>query len=61
MNMEKAKVYFKIASESFGHYDMRKLFEDTLVDKRPSKAVTFVDNHDTEPRTKFGIVGKRMV
>ena len=24
-------------------------FEDTLVDKRPSKAVTFVDNHDTEP------------
>ena len=28
---------------------MRKLFEDTLVDKRPSKAVTFVDNHDTEP------------
>ncbi len=53
--------HFKIASESFGHYDMRKLFEDTLVDKRPSKAVTFVDNHDTEPRTKFGIVGKRMV
>lgn len=41
--------HFKIASESFGHYDMRKLFEDTLVDKRPTKAVTFVDNHDTEP------------
>ena len=28
---------------------MRNIFEDTLVDKRPSKAVTFVDNHDTEP------------
>lgn len=41
--------HFKIASESFGHYDMRNIFEDTLVDKRPSKAVTFVDNHDTEP------------
>ena len=28
---------------------MSKIFEDTLVDRRPSKAVTFVDNHDTEP------------
>ncbi len=41
--------HFKIASESGGHYDMSKIFEDTLVDRRPSKAVTFVDNHDTEP------------
>lgn len=41
--------HFKIASERGGHYDMSKIFEDTLVDRRPSKAVTFVDNHDTEP------------
>jgi len=41
--------HFKIASESGGHYDMRKIFENTLVDQRPSRAVTFVDNHDTEP------------
>lgn len=41
--------HFKIASESGGHYDMSKIFENTLVDRRPSKAVTFVDNHDTEP------------
>lgn len=41
--------HFKTASESGGHYDMSKIFENTLVDKRPSKAVTFVDNHDTEP------------
>lgn len=41
--------HFKIASESGGYYDMRNIFEDTLLDRRPSKAVTFVDNHDTEP------------
>ncbi len=41
--------HFKIASESCGNYDMSKIFEETLVDRRPSKAVTFVDNHDTEP------------
>ena len=41
--------HFKEASESQGNYDMSKIFEDTLVDRRPSKAVTFVDNHDTEP------------
>ncbi len=41
--------HFKIASESGGHYDMSKIFENTLVGQRPSRAVTFVDNHDTEP------------
>lgn len=41
--------HFKEASESEGFYDMSKIFEETLVDRRPSKAVTFVDNHDTEP------------
>lgn len=41
--------HFKIASESGGNYDMSKIFEDTLVDRRPSRVVTFVDNHDTEP------------
>ena len=37
------------ASRKQGEYDMRYILEDTLVDRRPSKAVTFVDNHDTEP------------
>ena len=41
--------HFKIASESFGHYDMRNIFNNTLVQECPDKAVTFVDNHDTEP------------
>ena len=30
-------------------FDMRALFNDTLVDSRPDCAVTFVDNHDTQP------------
>lgn len=42
-------IRFKDASQSGGHYDMRNIFQNTLVDRRPSKAVTFVDNHDTEP------------
>lgn len=41
--------HFKEASESQGYYDMSKIFDETLIDRRPSKAITFVDNHDTEP------------
>ena len=40
---------FYRASISNGEYDMSKIFEDTLVASNPMKAVTFVDNHDTEP------------
>ena len=31
------------------NYDLSKIFENTLVNENPSKAVTFVDNHDTQP------------
>ena len=31
------------------HYDLRKIFQDTLVAADPWRAVTFVDNHDTQP------------
>ena len=31
------------------NYDLSKIFENTLVKDNPSKAVTFVDNHDTQP------------
>ena len=34
---------------SNGDFDMSKIFEGTLVKEFPNKAVTFVDNHDTEP------------
>ena len=37
------------ASISNGEYDMRQIFDGTLLKINPEKAVTFVDNHDTEP------------
>lgn len=30
-------------------YDMSKIFDSTLVQSHPTEAVTFVDNHDSEP------------
>lgn len=40
---------FYVASNSGNNYDMRKIFDDTLVKTLPSKCVTVVDNHDTQP------------
>lgn len=40
---------FQNASTQNGNYDMRNLFKNTLVDKKAANAVTFVDNHDTQP------------
>ncbi len=40
---------FYSASNSNGNFDMSKMFENSLVGKRPSRAVTIVDNHDTQP------------
>ncbi len=37
------------AATSDGKVDLSKLFNDTLVKERPDNAVTFVDNHDTQP------------
>lgn len=39
---------FYNASRSGGSYDMRKIFDGSLVQARPDKAVTLVGNHDTE-------------
>ena len=39
---------FFAASHSFGNFDMRHIFDGTLVQRDPEKAVTFVDNHDTQ-------------
>lgn len=41
-NMEKA-------SKSNGEYDMRKIFDNTIVKHHPLQGVTFVDNHDSQP------------
>ena len=40
---------FYRASRSNGEFNMGKIFEDTLVGTNPWMAITFVDNHDTEP------------
>lgn len=37
------------AATSNGQYDMGHLYQDTLSLTKPEYAVTFVDNHDTEP------------
>jgi len=39
---------FYRASISNGEFNMSQIFENTLVEKFPSQAVTFVDNHDTQ-------------
>lgn len=51
MNLFDVPLHFHLheASCSNGTYDMRGLFEGTLVQERPWQAVTFVDNHDTQP------------
>jgi alpha-amylase len=41
---------FRDASNDLaGSFDLRGLFEGTLVQTAPTKAVTFVENHDTQP------------
>lgn len=41
--------HFQEASLSNGQYDMRKIFDNTIVQDHPLHAVTFVDNHDSQP------------
>ncbi|MFI5129817.1 MAG: alpha-amylase [Chitinophagales bacterium] len=40
---------FYNASSQGVDYDMRKIFDNTLVQAKPQLAITFVDNHDTQP------------
>ncbi|MDO4594007.1 MAG: alpha-amylase [Tissierellia bacterium] len=40
---------FKEASENGNNYDMRQIFDNTLMKERPLNCVTFVDNHDSQP------------
>lgn len=40
---------FLLAATSNGEFDMSKLYEETLTGTDPDHAVTFVDNHDTQP------------
>lgn len=40
---------FYSASKGGGHYDMRTILDNTLMQQAPYLAVTFVENHDTQP------------
>lgn len=41
---------FYNASKSGNSYDLRTIFDDTVVKTHPNLAVTFVDNHDSQPK-----------
>ncbi len=41
---------FKAASIEGEEFDLRTILEDTLVSNEPGLAVTFLDNHDTQPK-----------
>lgn len=40
---------FHAASKQGSNYDLRTIFDNTLLSKYPTHAVTLVDNHDTQP------------
>lgn len=40
---------FSKASHSGNSFNMSTMFQNTLMEKNPTKAVTFVDNHDSQP------------
>ena len=40
---------FHVASTSGDSYDLRQIFDNTLVQQQPALAVTLVENHDSQP------------
>lgn len=40
---------FYDASQRGSEYDLRQIFNNSLVSEKPEAAITFVDNHDTQP------------
>jgi len=44
-------LHFRLRDMSYadGRFDMRQIFRDTLLERCPANAVTFVDNHDSQP------------
>jgi alpha-amylase len=51
MRLFDAPLHFNLhaASKGGNNYDLRKIFDGTLVRQNPLMAVTFVDNHDSQP------------
>ncbi|WP_316802759.1 alpha-amylase [Pedobacter nototheniae] len=40
---------FYLASQDGNNFDMRTIFDNTLIQLHPELAITFVDNHDSQP------------
>ncbi len=40
---------FHVASQEGENYDMRQIFDNTLIQHQPALAVTLVENHDSQP------------
>jgi alpha-amylase len=40
---------FHYASQQGGNYDMRRILDGTMMQQQPTHAVTFVENHDSQP------------
>lgn len=51
MDLFDVKLHFNFfdASHKYESYDLRTIFDGTLVSENPLVAVTFVDNHDSQP------------
>jgi alpha-amylase len=51
MSLFDAPLHFRFmdASRSGNQYDMRTIFDNTLTHQNPTRSVTFVENHDTQP------------
>lgn len=53
--------YHLEAASKDENYDISKILDGTLVKENPSRAVTFVDNHDTQPRSSLTKFCRKMV
>ena len=40
---------FHVASQAGEDYDLRQIFDNTLIQHQPALAVTLVENHDSQP------------
>ncbi|PGY12567.1 alpha-amylase [Bacillus sp. AFS031507] len=51
LNLFDVPLHYKLheASKAGADFDLTTIFDDTLVNVNPEHAVTFVDNHDTQP------------
>ena len=51
MDLFDVKLHFNLVAAARGgeHYDMRRIFDNTIVREHPNLAVTFVNNHDSQP------------